>query len=44
VDQLNGLILAIMAHKGMVVPVPEYSESEVVVVQHVKPLIEEEHV
>jgi len=41
VDQLDGLVLAIMAREGMVVLVPEYLESEVVVVQNVKPLIEE---
>jgi len=30
-----------MAHEGMIVLVPEYSELEVVVVQDVKPLVEE---
>ena len=40
-DQLEGLILAVMAREGMVVLVPEYSESKVVVVQDIKPLVEE---
>ena len=39
-DQLEGLILAVMAREGMVVLVPEYSESKVVVVQDIKPLVE----
>jgi len=43
VDQFNGLVLAIMAHERMIVLVLEYSESEVVVVRDVKPLVEEEH-
>jgi len=30
-----------MAHEGMIVLVPEYLELEVVVVQNVKPLVEE---
>ena len=42
-DQLDGLILAVMACEGMVMLVPEYSESEVIVVRDVKPLVEEEH-
>ena len=42
-DQLDGLVLAVMACKRMIVLVPEYSESEIVVVRDVKPLIEEEH-
>jgi len=42
-DQLDGLVLAIMACKRMIVLVPEYLESEVVVVQNVKPLVEEKH-
>jgi len=43
VDQLDGLVLAIMACERVIVLVPEYSESEVVVVQNVKPLVEKEH-
>jgi len=43
VDQLDGLVLAVMAHERMIVLVPEYSELEVVVVWNVKPLVEEEH-
>ena len=42
-DQFDGLVLAVMARERMIVLVPEYSESEVVVVRNVKPLIEEEH-
>ena len=38
-DQLDGLVLAVMAHEGMVVLVPEYSELEVVVVWDIKPLL-----
>ena len=41
VDQLEGLVLAVMACEGMVVLVPEYSESKVVVVRDIKPLVEE---
>ena len=37
-DQFNGLVLAVMAHEGLVL---EYSESKVVVVQDIKPLVEE---
>ena len=40
-DQLNGLVLAIMAREGMVMLVPEYSESKVIVVRDIEPLIEE---
>jgi len=39
--ELDGLVLAVMAREGMVVLVPEYSELEVVVVQDIKPLVEE---
>ena len=42
-DQLDGLVLAVMACERMIVLVPEYLESEVVVVWDVKPLVEEEH-
>ena len=42
-DQFDGLVLAVMACEGMVMLVPEYSEAEVVMVRHVKPLVEEEH-
>jgi len=43
VDQFDGLVLAIMAHERVIVLVPEYLESEVIVVRDVKPLVEEEH-
>jgi hypothetical protein len=42
-DQFDGLVLAVMARERMIVLVPEYSESEVVVVRNVKPLVEEKH-
>jgi len=42
-DQLDGLVLAVMARERMIVLVLEYSESEVVVVQNLKPLVEEKH-
>jgi len=43
VDQFNGLVLAIMAHERMIMLVLEYSDSEVIVVQDIKPLVEKEH-
>jgi len=43
VHQFDGLVLAVMARERMIVLVPEYSESEVVVVRNVKPLVEEKH-
>jgi len=42
-DQLDGLVLAVMAHERMIMLVPKYLESEVIVVRDVKPLVEEEH-
>jgi len=42
-DQLDGLVLAVMARERMIVLVPEYSELEVIVVRNVKPLVEEKH-
>jgi len=42
-DQFNGLVLAVMGRKGMVVLVPEYLELKVIVVQDVKSIIEEQH-
>jgi len=40
-DQLDGLVLAVMARKGMVVLVPEYSELKIIMVWDVQPLVEE---
>jgi len=42
-DQLDGLVLAIMASERMIVLVLEYSQSEVIVVRNIKPLVEEKH-
>jgi len=42
-DQFDGLVLAVMAHEEMVVLVPKYLETEVVVVRNVKSLVEEKH-
>jgi len=42
-DQFDGLVLAVMAHEGMVVLVLKYSESEVIVVQNIKSLVEGKH-
>ena len=43
-DQFDGLVLAVvMACERMIMLVLEYLESEVIVVQNVKSLVEEEH-